>query len=257
VALGEGDLRAANLQVVRRREARTEPGPPDRTTLKGTVTGPKGPVEGASVFLYPDASRNFRGPDLFGPQGAAPGGTDTSGRFEAEVPPGRYFVVAVRHTGGETLGPLKAGDLHGWFDGNPVTLAAGTLTTIALQVVEKLKDQEQRAAAGSGSRTGIAGVIRDPSGAVPAGVYAYASTDPNLMTGSMPPYRSQPVAADGSYFIDLPGGSTYYVGARSGFGGPPLPGQWHGIFGTGKPAAVEVGADAVAKGIDMTVRRME
>jgi hypothetical protein len=88
-------------------------------------------------------------------------------------------------------------------------------------------------------------------------VYAYATTDPNLMTGSMPPYRSLPVAPDGSYLIDLPGGATYYVGARSGFGGPPLPGQWHGFFGAAAPAPVTVGEGSLSKGVDITVRKME
>ncbi len=258
VTLGAGERREANIQVVRRKGLRVESaGVPDRTLLAGLVLGPKGPVEGAAVFVYPDASRGFRGPDLFGPQGAAPGGTDGSGGFEADVPPGRYFVVAVRHAGGERLGPLKAGDLHGWYDGNPVTLAAGTRTTITVQPVEKLKDQERKPGAPAASRTGISGVIRDPSGAVPAGVYAYATTDSNLMTGMMPPHRSTPVGPDGAFFIDLPGGATYYVGARSGFGGPPLPGQWHGFHGTGKPEGVAVGADSVSGGLEITVRRME
>lgn len=256
MVLGEGERRETSFQVVRRQRTGTEPsGTAERTVLKGTVLGPKGPVEGASVFVYADASRSFRGPDLFGPQGAVAGGTDASGSFEIDVPPGRYFVVAVKHADGETLGPLKAGGLHGWFDGNPVDLAAGSALTIAVQVVEKLKDHERKGSAGGG--TGIGGTIRDPSGAVPAGVYAYATTDPNLMIGAMPPYRSAAIGPDGSYFLDLPGAGTYYVGARSGFGGPPLPGQWHGFHGAATPAAVPVGTDAVVKGIDITVRRME
>ena len=43
--------------------------------LEGSVTGRDGPVEGANVHLYPDTSRSFRGPGLFGPQGAVLHGT--------------------------------------------------------------------------------------------------------------------------------------------------------------------------------------
>jgi len=255
VAVGPGSWREVTLQTVRRRETTTAAGPPGRAVLQGVVVGPAGPLEGASLFAYNDAARNFRGPDLLGPQGAVPGGTDASGRFGVDLPPGMYYLVATKRQGGDLLGPLRPGDLYGFFDGNPVELAEGTTLSVTVQVVEKLREQEKAPPGEGGS--GIGGTVRDPAGAVPAGVYAYATTDPNLMTGSMPPYRSLPVGPDGSYLIDLPGGATYYVGARSGFGGPPLPGQWHGFFGATAPAPVTVEKGALSKGIDITVRRME
>jgi hypothetical protein len=73
----------------------------------------------------------------------------------------------------------------------------------------------------------------------------------------MPPYRSLPVGEDGSYHIDLPGGRIYYVGARSGYGGPPLPGEWHGIHGDTTPRPVAVGEAGHLEGVDITVRKME
>jgi hypothetical protein len=77
------------------------------------------------------------------------------------------------------------------------------------------------------------------------------------MIGGMPPYRSRPLRADGSYAIDLPAGGTYYVSARSGYGGPPLPGEWHGFHGEGKPAPVVVESNRVTEGIDVVLKRME
>jgi parallel beta-helix repeat protein len=255
IAVGAGTWREVTLQTVRRREMTATDGLPGRARLQGVILGPAGPLEGASLFAYADAARNFRGPDLIGPQGAVPGGTDSSGRFDVELPPGAYYLVAAKRRGGDLLGPLQPGDYYGFFDGNPVELTDGTSLSVTVQAVEKLREQEKAPPAIGGS--GISGTIHDPSGAVPAGVYAYATTDPNLMIGSMPPYRSSPVAPDGSYAIDLPGGATYYVGARSGFGGPPLPGQWHGFFGAKTPMPVTVEPAVVSKGIDITVRKME
>jgi hypothetical protein len=78
------------------------------------------------------------------------------------------------------------------------------------------------------------------------------------MIGAMPPYRSLPVGPDGAFFIELPpGGGTFYVSARSGYGGPPLPGEWHGFHGEGKPAPVVVEGSEVVEGIDVVLKRME
>jgi hypothetical protein len=257
VTVQEGAITTCNVQVVERgaMEVR-EGGAAGPATVEGTVLSPKGPVAGAGLFFYQDAARQFRGPDLFGPRGAVAGGADGNGAFSAELPPGTYYLVASKRLGGVALGPLRPGDLHGYFDGNPLTVAAGTRTSLTVQVVEKLRETSVAPAA-SGESTGLRGRIRDPSGAVPAGVYAYATTDPSFMIGAMPPYRSRNLDPDGSYFIALPAGGTYFVSARSGYGGPPLPGEWHGFFGEGAPAPVTVEKEKIAEGLDFTVRKME
>jgi hypothetical protein len=261
VALGAGARVTANLQVVRRRPPVVAPGPAaGKSVLEGVVLGPDGPVSGANVHVYTDASRQFRGPDLFGPQGAVIGGTDEKGTFSVDIPPGSYFLVASRRKTGDILGPLQPGDLHGWYDGNPVVIAAGALTTVTVQVVSKLRETDRAVAAavsGPGS-AGIRGRLRDASGKVPVGAYAFATADPSFMIGAMPPHRSLPVGADGAFFIELPAaGGTFYVSARSGYGGPPLPGEWHGFHGEGKPAPVAVESNTVVEGIDVVLKRME
>ena len=128
--------------------------------------------------------------------------------------------------------------------------------SLTLQVVKKLKETAAPRGGGS-SATAIRGKIRDPDGNIPAGVYAYATSDPSFMIGAMPPYRSEPLGADGTYSIDLPGGGTYYVGARSGYGGPPLPGEWHGFLGSDAPSPVAVETGKVTEGVDFMVRKME
>jgi hypothetical protein len=261
VSITAGTRVTANLQVVPRRPPVVTPSPAaGGSILAGVVLGPNGPVSGASVHVYVDASRQFRGPDLFGPQGAVIGGTDEKGGFSVDIPPGSYFLVASRRKAGDVLGPLQPGDLHGWYEGNPVVIAAGTLTAVTIQAVSKLRETDLAGAAavsGPGS-AGIRGRLRDASGKVPVGAYAFATTDPSFMIGAMPPHRSLPVGPDGAFFIELPaGGGTFYVSARSGYGGPPLPGEWHGFHGEGKPAPVVVGSTTVVEGIDIVLKRME
>jgi parallel beta-helix repeat protein len=257
VTVTAGVYAESNIQVVRRRP-QTVVGEAGRegAVVAGVVEGPGGPLEGASVHVYSDAARHFRGPGLFGPQGAVIGGTDSAGRFSIDLPAGSYYLVASKRQSGGFLGPLQPGDLHGYYDGNPVVVAAGTRVSATIQVVEKLKETAAPPRAGKGA-TGIRGTIHDPSGKGPAGVYAYATTDPGFMIGAMPPYRSRPVAEDGSYTIDLPGGGTYYVGARSGYGGPPLPGEWHGFLGGDAPSPVAVETGTVRERVDFSVRKME
>jgi len=257
ITVQEGRFTERTVQVVRRAPFTIETDRPgNNAVIEGALTGPAGPVSGGTVYLYTDASRQFRGPDLFGPQGAVPGGTGERGEFSAEVPPGTYYLVAAKRQGGALLGPLQLGDLQGYFDGNPLTVAAGTRTSVVLQAVGKQRDTSpvERAAEG---RTGIRGKILGPDGPPPTGVYAFATTDPSFMIGAMPPYRSQPIGPDGSFFIDVPAAGTYYVSARSGYGGPPLPGEWHGFHGGGQPTPVIVEGGRVTAGIVIVVKKME
>jgi hypothetical protein len=41
---------------------------------------------------------------------------------------------------------------------------------------------------------------------------------------------SVPTGADGNFSLFLSDGGTYYIGARSAFGGPLEPGEWVGTF---------------------------
>jgi hypothetical protein len=45
-----------------------------------------------------------------------------------------------------------------------------------------------------------------------------------------PVHMSTPTDSDGSFSLFLSDGGTYYVGARSAFGGPLEPGEWVGTF---------------------------
>lgn len=224
-------------------------------TLKGVVLGPKGPVEGATVHVYMDASQQFRGPDMFGPRGAVSDGTDAQGAFSTELPAGTYYLVAAKRKGGATLGQLQIGDLHGYYNDNPLRIVAGTSTSVVIQVDEKMRDPLATAAA-AGAITGIRGTIRDPSGTVPPRVFVYVTTDPSFLLGSMPTRRSRFLEQDGSYLAELPEGGTYYVFARSGYGGPPETDDWTGFYGESDiPRPVVVQTGTIAQGIDFVVKK--
>lgn len=255
VTVSEGAVTEANLQVVRRRPVTLSRGEGASIRIDGLVVGPRGPEPGASVFAYPDAKSAFRGPDLTGPQGSLLEGTGPDGRFSLELPAGTYYLTAARRKGDAVLGPLAAGDLFGYFDGNPVRLNAGQVVSIVIQMTEKLRLVGSPGAAATGV-SGIRGGLRDAAGRPVAGAFAFATTDPNVI-GTMPPHRSPPVGAAGDYFIELPGGGTYYVGARTGFGGPPQIGHWWGQYGGDSNRPVVVRQGTVVEGIDITVRRVE
>lgn len=254
VSVAEGAEAAVNLQAARVSAVVSEPFAEVGTALlTGRIDGPEGPVSGVRIYLYPDAANGFRGPDLFGPQGAVPGGTDGKGRFEVEAPPGDYYLVATRRADGQ-LGPLQVGDLFGFAAGNPLHLEGGKKTAIILEMVEKLRSPLDTAPA-IGQPTDLRGVIRDEAGAPLAGVYAFAFIEP-YPAGTIPPFRSRPTGNDGAFVLPLAGPGTYYIGARSGHGGPPLPGEWHSFHDDAQLRQVDVGVDGAAA-IAIDVRRME
>ncbi|WP_432823242.1 carboxypeptidase-like regulatory domain-containing protein, partial [Trichloromonas sp.] len=254
VTAAAGVETAINLQLLEVSTVRSEPSAePGMTVLEGRVSGTDGPLAGVNIYLYPDAASGFRGPDLFGPQGAVPGGTDEQGYFAVDVPPGSYYLVATRRQDGQ-LGPLQVGDLFGFAAANPLTLDEGQRLSVRLRLVEKLRSQQARH---SGDQlAGIRGTVIDAAGVVPAGVYAFAFSEP-YPVGTIPPFRSMPVSADGEFLLPLAGPGTYYIGARSGYGGPPLPGEWHSFHGDAQLQRVEVGEDGSTGPVKIVVRRME
>jgi len=245
----------ANLQVIRRAPLTIAAGAGTDVKIEGVLMGPRGPEESATLFAYPDAGSDFRGPDITGPLGSVLGGTGPDGRFALELPQGIYYLTAAKRKAGTALGPLQPGDLYGYFDGNPLKLQAGQRATITVRLTEKLRQPEASSTVSQGT-TGISGRIADPAGKPVAGVFAFATTDPNLI-GSMPPYHSRPVGPDGVFFIEVPGGGTFYVGARTGFGGPPQPGQWQGMLGDANMHTITIEKGKLVNGVDITVRVVE
>ena len=75
-----------------------------RTGLRGQilVKDSGAPLAGAFVNIYPDTISNLLGPSQF-----ISSPTDAQGRYQIEVPPGVYYVVARKRLSGQPTGPLE------------------------------------------------------------------------------------------------------------------------------------------------------
>jgi hypothetical protein len=102
--------------------------------------------------------------------------------------------------------------------------------------------------------TSLTGTILDPEGKPVAGVHVFAYLDSRMV--GKPVHVSTPTAANGTFRVHLGGGGTYFVGARSSFGGPLEPGEWVGTF-DGRPdhAVTVVKGDSQSLG-NLTVREV-
>jgi hypothetical protein len=222
--------------------------------VEGTVTIAGSPLEGAMIYFYPNSSKEFRGPDLFGPRGAVPAGTASDGSFSVELPPGSYFLLAARRAENR-LGPLEVGDYFGYFAGNPLLLKDGDSVQVALSMVEKVRDSRPSVLPDS-DRLGIQGILQAADGELPSGLYAFAFTEP-YPEGALPPFRSHLLDDSGRFFIPVDSPGVYYVGARNGHGGPPRPGEWHSYHGDNQLLRVQVSEAGRSPGLKVVVWKME
>jgi hypothetical protein len=73
-----------------------------------------------------------------------------------------------------------------------------------------------------------------------------------------PKYVSEATGADGRYVLFFPEGGTYYLAARTRFGGPPKIGELYGRYddGTVEPSAVHVKDHEFVKNVDITVHKI-
>lgn len=89
----------------------------------GRVTVGVGPQAGIGVFAYPNADTGFRGNDF-----KASAQTNDNGIFRLDLPPGSYYLLARKRSGGGDVGPLKRGDVFGYDPSGPVAVEAGRYT---------------------------------------------------------------------------------------------------------------------------------
>lgn len=209
-----------------------EPG----TGVTGRLSAGGEGLAGAFVYVYTEAAGGLMGPSY----GAAVR-SEPDGSFRIELPAGRYFLAARKRADGARVGEPAAGDLNGLYPGNPVTVPPGEMVPLVpfpLQPVEAAARQARRVD-GKFVPTGTAfsGRVTDPAGTPLAGLFVFAYLD-DRMTGK-PTCISAPTGADGRFLLHLGEAGTYYLGARSAFGGPLEPGEWVGTYdGDPRHAAV-------------------
>ncbi len=216
--------------------------------VMGTVTRNGRPVAGASVSVYPDLSSQLKG---FGLGMSQP--TDEKGFFEVPLEPGTYYLIVRQRQSGSFAGPLQAGDLFGYFPGNPLALKPGEVARVAIPLIE-VPGKVERFADSLFGNTTISGTIVDTDGTPLEGLRALLYRDSSML--NRPEYVSQPTGKDGAYVISFPKGGTYYLAARNVLGGTPAPGELYGRYAGTSDGSIYVRTGKNLKGVSITVEEV-
>jgi len=229
-------------------EDSTDPG---SGTLIGKVTYMGEPLDGVYVSLFLDPASDFRG---MGYSTAPP--TGKNGMFRVDfLPESDYYVVARKRANGSGSGPLNDGDSFGYFVDNPVTVKAGKIVRINLEVLNKAGEIGKDDSLFRATGTQISGRITGKDGKVVKGVYAFAYEE-KVMAHKRPSFISREVDDDGRYVINLSQGGTYYIGARSKYGDSPALGEWYGRYDKTADHSVVVDTGKRVDGIDILVEQI-
>jgi len=176
--------------------------------IAGVVQYEGGAVERSYLYLYSTADKGFKGPgDRLIPL--------ENGSFDLSLPEGDYYVIARKRRRGGAYGPLAAGDLFGYFHGNPIRVVAGVKKKIVLPLIEKRDPLEVVSVEPLWT---ISGRIVGRDGRPLEGGYVLVYDSKELK--GVPAFSSLPTGPDGSFTLNAQGPGQYYLKARSQFAGP-------------------------------------
>jgi hypothetical protein len=236
---------------------------PEREAAKGVKTGvisgriltkDAAPLAWGEVMLYDASAGPPPMPDQYERTPDISRSSDADGRFKIDLPPGKYYLGAIKRMSNERFGPPQEGDYvfrHADEKGKPkeYVIKAGSLLdvgTISGAVPVRAQDLVKRAIT-----TGMEGVVIDTDGRPIDDAVVLAFVNPSFK--GKPLFISDKTGKDGKYILRLTEG-TFYLRVRNSFtSGPPEPGQIVGYYGDGTPAPVTVKAGEVQKGIDFRV----
>jgi hypothetical protein len=197
------------------------------TGVSGQITHQGEAVSRAYVYIYTETDAG-----LIGPSYGEAVQTDKEGHFSINLPAGRYALVARKRADGGRSGVLSPGDLNAQYSGNPVKVSSGErliLDDFSLAKVDAdVHAQRQAEGVFARTKTLLRGQVVDSDSEPVSDVYVFAYLDSRMV--GKPVHMSAPTAADGQFSLFLSDGGTYYIGARSAFGGPLEPGEWVGTF---------------------------
>ena len=219
-----------------------------QTRVTGTVFSESKPLAGAYVYFYPGNARR-------GPGYVARARTGDGGSYEAALSPGSYTVTVRFGWAGEGMGTVGVGDLVGEYRENPAIVGkeATDLGRVDMRPVDPVSWEKNRWAA-STSSISIQGVVSDETLSPVSGAYVFLYDD-HRMVGK--PYAiSPPTGKDGRYSLPVDKPGTYYLGARTHFGGPVEPGEYMGAWGGDSAVPLVLGKDAPSPSRDITVREV-
>lgn len=205
------------------------------TGISGRVlmrTGGAG-VADAYVNVYADTVSN-----LLGPSHTMSSPTDKDGRYQVNLPPGTYFIVARKRVSGNPTGPLSPGDYYSEHQRVVTDVVAGKLAVVDLPIVLMNNPMFfKRDVASLETDTAIRGRIVDKEGKPVFGAFGMAYNDPDLKR--LPDYVSTLSDNDGRFTIYFPRGGSYYLSARIHVYDMPRPGEPYGRIE--EPVVVEKG----------------
>lgn len=200
------------------------------TGVRGWVSVNGERIPGVTVYAYREYER---GP-ASGPA-AQSGPSLPDGTFSVALPAGSYFLVAAKTESGNLAG-LGTGDLYCFFGGNPVRVAEGRPSTLALSLL-RIGGAPEPAA-----DYGVTGTVYDERGNPLSGavVSAYQSAADGFK--GMPGVFTR-TREDGTFHLRARKGTFFVLARKRESGelfGPTLPGDYFGFY-PGNPVALEEG----------------
>jgi hypothetical protein len=225
---------------------RGEEASPGASGVSGVVLADGAPLADAHVFAYIRTDTAFR--DM-GFAASAPTGAD--GAFYLDLPPGRYYLVARKRASGAVAGPLRKGDAFGYLPANPVDVGSGSVLRVSVPATTLRLRNTPGYSAASVAPSSIEGRILGPDGKPRRGLYAALYDNPDLL--NRPVFISESTGEDGRYRLAVPAPGVYYLGARSGYGGSPAPGDLYGRYEGNAEHSVTIREGDRLTGFDVVV----
>jgi len=188
----------------------------------------------AFVNIYPDTTTNLLGPSQYLSSPA-----DGQGRYQIDVPPGVYYVVARKRVSGDPTGPLGPGDFYSEHKRIVAEVKAGKMATVDLEVVPmKAPMFFKKAVVEKETDTGVKGQLLDAAGKPVPWSFVLAYIDADMQR--LPDYASTLSDLEGHFTLYLPRGGSYYLAGRIQAWDMPHPGELYGKLGGDKPTPLLV-----------------
>ncbi len=185
-----------------------------RVALKGEV------VPGVAVFAFRDFEAGLASVAV-----ARSAATNAEGIYALELPPGSYFLVAVR-TDAPSLAEVRAGDLFCYYGGNPVRVEPGRTANVGFNMVRVAPDPDADPA------FGVSGVVLDENGRpLPGGTVYFYKTPADGFKG-VPGFFAR-VGDDGRFRARIRKGAFFAIARRRATGdlfGPTEIGDHFGYY---------------------------
>ncbi len=190
--------------------------------VRGRVAASGPPPVEVTVYAYRGTWDRPLGPGF-----AAAASPEADGGFQLDLAPGPYTLAARRRASGKDFGALAQGDEVAVAQ---IEVRAGEYRDVGTLSLRPVDPEVRRGVtpASPESATALSGRVVERGGAPAAGVRVLAFPD-SRMSGK-PAALSAPTGPDGRFRVNLPGGGTYFLGARSRLGGPAEPGEKVGAF---------------------------